>query len=97
MSRLRSWPWDRKAPGSNPDFTDDLPCVLHAKSYAYVLSLVWCDITHPDPAYPTEFKALRSRRGSMLTSCSRRTQAPVAFIKSFYSHPHTTPSNMGGN
>ncbi|GBO21335.1 hypothetical protein AVEN_114149-1 [Araneus ventricosus] len=60
-----------------------------------VYPLVWCNTTHPDPAYPTGFKALKSRRGRELTSS--RTQAPLAFIKNLSSYIHTTPRNMGGN
>ncbi|GBN14296.1 hypothetical protein AVEN_241910-1 [Araneus ventricosus] len=62
-----------------------------------VLPLVWCNTTHPNPAYPTGFKALKSWKGRELTTSSKRTQAPLAFIKSFSSYTHTTPRNMGGN
>ncbi|GBN27736.1 hypothetical protein AVEN_175057-1 [Araneus ventricosus] len=48
-----------------------------------VLSLVRCYRTHPDPAYPSGFKALKSRRVRELTISSRRTPAPLSFIKSF--------------
>ncbi|GBM27648.1 hypothetical protein AVEN_22097-1, partial [Araneus ventricosus] len=36
------------------------------------LPLVWCYATHPDPAYPTGFKALKSRRGRELTGVVRK-------------------------
>ncbi|GBN89762.1 hypothetical protein AVEN_184233-1 [Araneus ventricosus] len=41
-------------------------------------------------------RVLKSRRGREASS-SRRTQAPLAFIKSVSSYIHTTPRNMGGN
>ncbi|GBO17370.1 hypothetical protein AVEN_59536-1 [Araneus ventricosus] len=95
------WLWSRRVPGSKPIPLQSVVywacCTLNHMQRANILPLVWCDATHPDPAYPTGFKALKSRRGRELTSSSRRTPAPLAFIKSFSSYIHTALRNMGGN
>ncbi|GBL72208.1 hypothetical protein AVEN_115185-1 [Araneus ventricosus] len=67
---------------------------LNVKSGSNILPLVWCNTTHTDPAYPTGFQALKSRRGREPTIISRRTQEPLA---TFSSYIHTKPRNMGGN
>ncbi|GBM27156.1 hypothetical protein AVEN_207489-1 [Araneus ventricosus] len=87
---VRSRLWDQRVPGSRPDSTEDPSCIGPiARSIIRrgpnVLPLLWCYTTHLDPAYPTGFKALKSRRGRELTNNSRRTPAPLAFIKIY---PH---------
>ncbi|GBN21770.1 hypothetical protein AVEN_155632-1 [Araneus ventricosus] len=88
----------RRVPGSKPDFTKDPPCMRACQIICRApnaLPLVWCNTTHP--AYPTGFKALKSRRGGEPISSRRRTQAPLAFNKNFSSHLHTIPRNMDGD
>ncbi|GBN55589.1 hypothetical protein AVEN_40937-1 [Araneus ventricosus] len=75
--------------------------LLHSKSYVVAkrppAGVALYNQTTCDPAYPTGFKALKSRWGRELTTSSRRTPAPLAFIKRFSSYIHTTPRKMGGN